>query len=189
MKIRKRQSCLFVSFALLVLNLSVLQTAAVLPGSLTLAWDPSSNPTVVGYRLYDGIASENYANMVDVGSNLTATMFGLVGGTTYYFAVTAYDSAGLESAFSAQISYTVPTSAPRSPIPASLFISQNDSNETVLSGTGPAGYVYDVCGSMDLSSWLTIGTATVDPSGALQFIDGASVALPWRFYRLKQRTP
>jgi hypothetical protein len=38
-------------------------------------------------------------------------MTNLVSGVTYFFAVTAYDTNGLESAFSSEISYTVPTSS------------------------------------------------------------------------------
>lgn len=189
MPIRKLQGFLFLSIFFLVLEFSVVQSDAIPPGTLTLAWDPSSDPSVVGYRLYEGTASQSYNSVLDVGSNLTATVLGLVAGETYYFAVTAYDISGLESTFSGQISYTVPTSAPEPPMLARLFVSQNNASQAVLRGTGPAGYVYDVCASIDLSSWVVIGTVTVDATGAFQFADGASSALSWRFYRLRQNTP
>jgi hypothetical protein len=135
------------------------------------------------------MASLNYTNVVDVGSNLTASISGLVAGATYYFAVTAYDSTGLESTFSGQISYTVPAAAPRPPMLAQLFLSRNRSRQAILSGTGPAGFVYDVCASMDLSSWSVIGSITVDAFGRFQFTDGQTPSVPGQFYRLKQTSP
>ena len=166
--------------------MACLKSFAVTPGSLTLAWDPSTDPSVVGYRLYEGFASQSFTNVIDVGSNLQITVSGLISGATYYFAVTAYDGTGLESAFSGQISYTVPASSPGpSPI-ASLMILKNDLDQAILSGSGPIGYVFDVCATMDLSSWLVIGTVTVDATGLFQFTDQLSGEIPWRFYRLRQ---
>jgi hypothetical protein len=126
---------------------------------------------------------------MDVGNNLTATVSGLIPGATYFFAVTAYDNAGLESTFSGQISYTVPATAPRPLMLPSLFIAQNSSGLSVLSGIGPAGYAYDIYASMDFSSWLAVGTVTMDSSGMFQFTDGNSYGIHSRFYRLKQNTP
>src|SRR5947199_1706688 len=81
------------------------------PGTLTLAWDPSPDPSITGYRLYQGGESQIYTNVIDVGTADTATITGLDPQVTYYFAVTAYDATGLESAFSGEISYTVPAMA------------------------------------------------------------------------------
>lgn len=175
---------------MLLFECLTLKSVAVLPGTLTLAWDPSSDPTVVGYRLYQGTASQQYNTMADLGSNLTAVVFNLVAGTTYYFAVTAYDSAGLESAFSGEISYTMPTSAPSSPgKQLQLSISQNNSGQAVLRGIGAPGFVYDVYASTNLSLWLVIGSITADLSGSFQFTDPQSYASRWQFYRLRQSVP
>jgi hypothetical protein len=75
---------------------------------VTLAWDPSPDSAVAGYHLYDGIASLTYTNVIDVGNATNATVSGLVGGVTYFFAATAYDTNGQESVFSDEVSYTVP---------------------------------------------------------------------------------
>ena len=64
---------------------------------------------VAGYRIYYGVASRTYPNMVDVGNATSATIPGLVEDTTYYFAATAYASLGLESDDSDEISDTLPT--------------------------------------------------------------------------------
>ena len=72
--------------------------------SVTLAWSPSSDPSVAGYKLYFGTASHDYTGSVDTGSSTTTTVSNLVAGATYYFAVTAYDSSGLQSPFSNEAS-------------------------------------------------------------------------------------
>jgi hypothetical protein len=76
--------------------------------TVTLAWDPSSTTNVASYTLYYGSSPENYTNTVSVGKATTATLSDLVHGATYYFAATVTDTAGLESVYSTEISYTVP---------------------------------------------------------------------------------
>jgi hypothetical protein len=43
--------------------------------SITLAWSPSPTPTVVGYELFYGLASEDYSDAVDAGTNLSITLW------------------------------------------------------------------------------------------------------------------
>ncbi len=156
-------------------------------GSLSLAWDASSDPSVMGYRLYQGSQSQVYTSVTDVGSLTTATMSGLAPGLTYYFAVTAYDSSGFESAFSGEISYTVPTTSVIPPnLVAQLAVTFNPFSQAMLSGTAPAGYVYTVMATQDLSSWTAIGTVSVTANGQFQFIDPTSPLTSFRFYRLQQ---
>jgi len=76
--------------------------------AVTLAWDPSPGSGIAGYLLYEGTASGSYSDVIDVGESTTATASNLVSGTTYYLAVKAYDTGGLESDFSSEITYTVP---------------------------------------------------------------------------------
>lgn len=76
--------------------------------NVTLAWDPSTDPTVVGYNVYTGSQSRTYTNSTDAAADTSITISNLVPGVTYYFAATAYTAAGLESDFSAEASYTVP---------------------------------------------------------------------------------
>ncbi len=72
--------------------------------SVTIAWNPVNG--VAGYRLYQGGTSRVYANFTDVGSTTQMTVSGLAAGKTYYFAATAYNSMGIESDYSSEISYT-----------------------------------------------------------------------------------
>jgi hypothetical protein len=150
--------------------------------SVTLAWDPSSDPTVAGYRVYVGSASHTYTNLTDVGNKTSATITGLISGRMYYFAVTAYDASGLESDFSGEITYVVPAA------PASLLLTMLPTRQARLTGTAPAGYRYNVLAAQNLSSWSVIGSVTAATNGALSFTD-PSVATARRFYRLQQTSP
>lgn len=153
--------------------------------NVTLAWDPSPGPDIAGYRLYSGLASQTYTSMLDVGSATTGTISNLLAGTTYYFAVTAYDVAGLESPFSGEIAYTVPLPLGG----AALALSINQTNQVALSGTAPPGYQYAVQCTSDFTNWINIGTATADATGAFQFTDPGAATNSARFYRFLQTLP
>jgi hypothetical protein len=75
-------------------------------GTETVAfrWNPSASP-VAGYKFCYGRFSRNYDYVVDVGKSTSCSISGLVKGTTYYFAVKAYDYKGFQSKFSKEISY------------------------------------------------------------------------------------
>ena len=66
-----------------------LVTAVHAQSSVTLAWDPSPDPGVIGYKVYDGLASRAYTFTNNVGNATNTTLTMLLPGTTYYFAVTA----------------------------------------------------------------------------------------------------
>lgn len=93
----------------LVLTGLLLSAAASAQQNVSLAWDPESDASVSGYALHYGISSGVYTVRMDVGTNTTATASNLLGGQTYYFAVTAYSDLGSESAPSSEVSYSVPS--------------------------------------------------------------------------------
>jgi hypothetical protein len=77
--------------------------------NVTLTWDPDPASNLAGYRLYYGTSSGVYTQEIDVG-NMTATLVSnLTEGRTYFFAVTAYNTAA-ESLPSNEVSYAVPVS-------------------------------------------------------------------------------
>lgn len=102
------------SMKTVLLLLACLVTTVASAASVTLAWDPSPDVSVVGYRVYFGPAAGTYTNSATVGNTTNATLTGLNAGTKYYFAATAYNSVGEESAFSNEINYT-PAVAPTPP--------------------------------------------------------------------------
>jgi len=83
------------------------QSCASGPSPAVLAWDPVSSSNA-GYRVYYGTTPG--ANLqLDAGAATTYTVTNLSSGTTYYFAVTAYDlSAPVnESTFSNVVCKTI----------------------------------------------------------------------------------
>ena len=73
--------------------------------SVTLAWDPVDSPATAGYRLYIGPFTHMYTGMVSVGISTNVSLTNLAAGW-YFFAVTDYDTNGLESVFSNEVSWT-----------------------------------------------------------------------------------
>ncbi len=95
--------------ALLFSFLVLIRVSAVAAAAnVTLAWDPSTDPTVTGYNLYYGSASGTYTNVILAGGATSATVSNLTQGATYFFAATTYNAAGLESDYSIEVSYAVP---------------------------------------------------------------------------------
>lgn len=83
--------------------------------SVTLTWDIATDDTgVVGYNIYYGTVSvtnggdANYTDLAKTGSALEYMVTGLKNGTTYYFAVTAFDAAGNESEYYSNESSATP---------------------------------------------------------------------------------
>jgi hypothetical protein len=91
--------------------------------SVSLAWNAVADPSVVGYNVHYGTSSSSLTTTQNVkgSATTTATISGLITGKTYYFAVTAYSAAGINSTYSNLVSYT-PTSTPTASQPPALAI-------------------------------------------------------------------
>jgi hypothetical protein len=92
----------------------VTQTSVAGTGSATLAWsEPASyidgTPVAgtIGYKVYYGTAPRTYTNVVDVQNMTSCSIGALSSGRTYYFAITAYDSTGIESDYSNELITTI----------------------------------------------------------------------------------
>jgi len=130
------------SFTILV-TLALLAVRAF-AGQATLAWDPSTDPAVTGYSVHYGLASRSYTTKLDVGKQSTYTVVNLQEGKTYYYAVSARDAAGNQSAFSNEASSTVPYAAPSATLGAN-----------VTSGLAPLAVAFTstVTGTVSSYSW------------------------------------
>ncbi|MGL4400140.1 MAG: fibronectin type III domain-containing protein, partial [Luteolibacter sp.] len=74
--------------------------------SIQIAWDPNPEPDIAGYYVYLGKKATDLAVHKIIRGSTTGTLTGLLPSTTYYVAVQAFNSAGLESGFSAVVSFT-----------------------------------------------------------------------------------
>ena len=83
---------------------------AVATSSLTLAWNPNIESDLAGYKVYRAKATGAYGAPVTIlsGNVTTYIATGLESLTTYFFVITAYDSAGNESTRSNEVSKSTP---------------------------------------------------------------------------------
>lgn len=73
-----------------------------------LAWDANTETNLAGYKVHYGLTSQiPFEHSVDVGNVLIHTVTGLGEDVTYFFAVTAYNDKGEESAYSDILEYVV----------------------------------------------------------------------------------
>ena len=96
--------------------------------SLTVSWDPNTEPDLAGYQIAYGLAPGNHPTIVDVHNVTSYVVTGLLTGTPYYFVVQAYDQSGNMSTPSAEVS-GVPGAAP------ALTLSATDSPDPVSAGS------------------------------------------------------
>ena len=90
------QRAAYVFLALVFLNSTVI-----------VQWSPNHESDLAGYKVYYGTASRSYSQITPVGLNTTCQISDLESGNEYFFAVTAYDSAGNESQFSNEVSILI----------------------------------------------------------------------------------
>ncbi len=118
-------------FLIYLLMMATLFCGPAHGAQITLTWDPSSDSTITGYRVYWGTQTNQYALLADVGNSTRSTLSDLQAGTTYYFAATAYNAKGAESPYSNEVSYTVPTGCTYSVSPTSKTFTQSGGTGTV----------------------------------------------------------
>jgi len=142
-----------------------LMPVTVVSSSVTLAWNP--DPGASAYSIYYGTESGGYLNQVPVGNVLTATVSNLMGGVTYYFAVTALNDLQNESDFSNEVPDTMP-------LVLDLAFSFNEPVTNIV-----------VQSSSDLSQWQDcLSTQT---NGAFRVAPGFPVTA--MFYRASGQSP
>lgn len=94
------------------LTILILLSATVLHAQkVTLAWDASPSPEVVGYRIHFGTNAASYSFVTNVGLVRTQTVVVPHTGR-WFFAATAVDAHGMESPFSNQVQWDAKPVAP-----------------------------------------------------------------------------
>lgn len=129
-----KRICLLLLFLILPVMLSA--------QSIVVNWNANTETDLAGYKVYYGTASGVYGSPIDVGKVTTYTIANVLETTTYYIALTAYDTSGNESVKSVEASATtldvtapaVPGTPTVTPGTKSLLVSWAAVTSTDLAG-------------------------------------------------------
>lgn len=190
----------FVRWGLFLVSLLMLNAPVFGESGVTLEWDANVEPDVVGYKLHYGTASGVYFTSVDAGNATTAEVPGLIANFTYYFAVTAYNTEGLESPPSNEVVFTMPMPSnfsfeytPRTQVPANstgeidfkLMAPVAANGRFSFKVTGSPRSAVAIYASCDLLSWDLLGVVT-NPTGGFVATDLDTSQFGCRYYRVAQ---
>jgi hypothetical protein len=123
-----------------VMTVLLLAPAAADAGSVRLAWDANAEPDLAGYVIVYGTQSNAYPNSVDVGRTTQWEVTGLTDGVTYFFAVLAYNIAGLRGPLSNEVSTTVGVPAGTKTLRVTLAGTGGGYVDTIPAGLGCAPF-------------------------------------------------
>ena len=160
----------------LICTAMLMASSALQAASVTLTWSPSIDLTVVGYKIYYGVASGVYTCSNNVGNVTNFTITGLADDTTYYFVATSYDSNGVESDFSNQIAVTTPPVSIATPAHQNVSVSGQFSFDV----SDDSNVVYVVQASTNLVTWVPVQTN----ASSFTFVDTNAGQFASRFYRV-----
>jgi hypothetical protein len=164
-------------FALIASLVAILGCAARAQ-SVELAWDPSPDPSVVGYNVYWGVASRVYTNELCAGNVTNAVIGGLQEGVTCFLSVTACSSLGLESFFPGEICCAAPPASPA----IQVLQTNGRANSVRITSKGGSPPQWTLEQSTEYRHWTPLTTGTncpVDVSLTIQDV-------PTHFIRLKR---
>ena len=79
--------------------------------NLLITWKANPETDLAGYKLYSGISTGIYDNIINV-ANITNYSLSVTAGVDIFFAVTAYDTSGNESGFSSELLFNSANPSP-----------------------------------------------------------------------------
>ena len=165
--------------------LALFATCKICQGGVpSLQWDANPEPYIAGYNVYIGEESRVYTRIIDVGPETSIPLTNLNSGVTYYFAVTAYDTNRLESAFSDEVPYTPRVDGTNDVlIPFQLTVLPD---VVVLQFTGREAQLSRVVVSSDLQQWRELHSVLPSADVLIEYLDTEAPNEPIRFYRVIQ---
>lgn len=146
-----------------------MMVASAFAWTVTLGWNQNSETNLAGYITYMGLqsGSYNYSRFVPYPQTNNA-ISNLSAGQTYFFAVTATNTVGLESAKSTELSVTIPST------PTNVTVNMNGSSLVL---NWPAGYILQMTTNLVSPVWNDLAT------NSPYVFDTSS--LPMAFFRLR----
>jgi hypothetical protein len=146
--------------------------------NVTLTWNPSTSPNVVGYDIYYGPACGTYTNKISVGNVTNSTVSGLPDGACNYFVVKARATSGLESLPSNEVAFTIPNLAI---LAIQTLQPQGSPASITITATGAMPVQWALESSPDLITWTTVKEGSNTPVNVSLVIAGT----PMQYFRLR----
>ena len=137
-------------------SVTVVQSTA----AVTLSWTANTESDLGGYKIYYGLSSRVYPNVVDA-TNVTSYTLPIEAGVDVYLALTAYDTSGNESGFSSELIHNSSITANQAPVLGlipDLNVNEGDIVSIPKTGTDPDGdlLTYSYSGWMTSPSYTTV---------------------------------
>ena len=90
------------SVILSIMALVLLIAGPAMAADITLQWDANTESDLAGYRVYQGTGSDpaTFKRVQDISPPITTAAIKGLDNSAHSFAVTAYNTAGMESAYS-----------------------------------------------------------------------------------------
>ena len=136
-------------------------------------WNANPEVNIAGYKLHYGTASGSYDQVVDVGNVITLTISNLSHSTTYFFTLSAYNTAGLEGALSAEV-ILLPDNADLSSLTLSTVALTPGFASDTVTYTSSAPYA---TASLNVTPTLAHAAASVKVNGATVASGSASASI------------
>lgn len=141
--------------------------AAASAQNVKLSWNANPESNIAGYVIHYGTDSGSLTESVDVGNKTTTTLLELPIGVTHYAAIQAYNTLGLYSDMSAEISF-VPRIKPPTLVKNQAGAPQPDIGNSLDLGVVRYGAIGDT------QSFTITNTGTTTLTGLEFNIDGAT---------------
>lgn len=160
--------------------------------ALTITWNPSPSPEVVGYVVYWGLSDDSCTNRIVLRNVTNVTLVGFRRRATYHLAVAAYDATGEESPWSNQIQYSRVIQLPSPPQtltnsfklqPVNLI---RTNSMLRLSFTGQAGSNYRLQTTQDFLRWEDFCATNCDQQQLVFYDLPYSATVTHCFFRVLQ---
>jgi hypothetical protein len=145
--------------------------------TFSLAWNANPEPDIVSYRVYVGTSSRQYTQSFPTESP-SISLSSLPSAPVYYFAVTALNSAGIESSFSEEVSSAAEPAGP-------VLTQTLNSSALVLTVSTLPGATVTFESSTDLANWAFYINRVANNRGLATLSQPRSSMLPVRFFRVR----
>jgi hypothetical protein len=163
--------------------------------TVRLTWHPNTESDLAGYKAHAGLQPRTYSTTVDVGNNLQYAFTGLAQNFTWYFAATAYDMAGNESEYSAEVALFLEPQAIAWAAPRIALLSDTTSiTLDSLQALPIATDTLDIVDELWIASWKNDVTALdegwdIEEADSLVYRFKATTDSVYQFYVQKQGIP